>query len=82
MTFEEAQHTMAMMKYRQFAYKTEADPLYLKWQREEIEKQVWLDKIAEIKQRYAYPNGCNSEEAQAVIDEYEAAQGADYSVGG
>ena len=33
------------------AYRDEADPLFFKAQRGEIEQQVWLDKIAEIKQR-------------------------------
>jgi hypothetical protein len=34
------------------AYRNESDPLFFKWQRGEIEKQVWLDKVAEIKARY------------------------------
>lgn len=34
------------------AYRDEADPLYFKSQRGEIDKQVWLDKVAEIKLRY------------------------------
>jgi hypothetical protein len=34
---------------RAFLYVTEADPLFFKYQRGEIEKQVWLDKVAEIK---------------------------------
>lgn len=33
------------------AYRNESDPLFFKWQRGEIEKQVWLDKVAEIKAR-------------------------------
>ena len=39
---------------RESAYKAEADPLLFKCQRGEIEKQVWLDKIEEIKNRYPY----------------------------
>lgn len=35
------------------AYRTESDPLFFKHQRGEVEKQVWLDKVAEIKARYA-----------------------------
>lgn len=35
------------------AYRNESDPLFFKWQRGEIEQQVWLDKVAEIKARYA-----------------------------
>jgi len=35
------------------AYRNESDPLFFKYQRDEIDKQVWLDKVAEIKARYA-----------------------------
>ncbi len=35
------------------AYRNESDPLFFKWQRGEIDKQVWLDKVAEIKTRYS-----------------------------
>lgn len=34
------------------AYRNESDPLFFKWQRGEIDKQVWLDKVAEIKARH------------------------------
>jgi hypothetical protein len=37
---------------RRMAYQFEADPLFFKWQRGEATEQEWLDKIAEIKQRY------------------------------
>lgn len=37
---------------RQAAYAAEADPLFYQYQRGDIEKQVWLDKILEIKARY------------------------------
>jgi hypothetical protein len=37
---------------RKAAYAAEADPLFFKAQRGEVEQQVWLDKIAEIKARY------------------------------
>lgn len=37
---------------RQAAYQQEADPLFFKWQRGEATQQEWLEKIAEIKQRY------------------------------
>jgi hypothetical protein len=36
------------------AYREEADPLFFKAQRGEIEQQEWLDKVAEIQQRYPY----------------------------
>jgi hypothetical protein len=37
---------------RRAAYIAEADPLFFKAQRGEVEQQVWLDKVAEIKQRF------------------------------
>jgi len=37
---------------RKQAYTDESDPLFFKWQRGEVEKQVWLDKVNEIKQRW------------------------------
>jgi hypothetical protein len=37
---------------RKAAYIAEADPLFFKAQRGEIEQQVWLNKIAEIKARF------------------------------
>jgi hypothetical protein len=37
---------------RKAAYAAEADPLFFKAQRGEVEQQVWLDKIAEIKARF------------------------------
>jgi hypothetical protein len=37
---------------RKAAYAAEADPLFFKVQRGEVEQQVWLDKIAEIKARH------------------------------
>ena len=37
---------------RRAAYTVEADPLFFKAQRGEIEQQVWLEKIAEIKARF------------------------------
>ncbi len=39
-------------RLRQLAYSNEADPLFFEYQRGEKEKQAWLDKIAEIKNRY------------------------------
>ena len=34
---------------REIRYRIEADPLFFKVQRGEIEESVWLDKVAEIK---------------------------------
>lgn len=65
----DAQKTLTSLKYREYFYKEEADPLFLEWQRGEIEKQVWLDKIAEIKSRFPYPEDCNVEAAKARVEE-------------
>jgi|GEM_PF-752486 len=46
---------------RATAYRHEADPLFFKWQRGEGSEQVWLDKVAEIRQRYPYPDGHGDE---------------------
>lgn len=37
---------------RQYAYQTEADPIFFKSQRGEATEQDWLEKVAEIKARY------------------------------
>lgn len=37
---------------RKSAYQSEADPLFFKWQRGESTQQEWLDKIADIRNRY------------------------------
>jgi hypothetical protein len=34
------------------AYKEESDPIFFQWQRGSKTQQDWLDKIAEINQRY------------------------------
>ena len=50
---EAAQHKLEQAEAsRKAAYTAEADPLFFRSQRGEIEEQVWLDKIAEIKARY------------------------------
>jgi len=36
------------------AYKELSDPLFFKYQRAEITKQEWLDKVEEIKSLYSY----------------------------
>ena len=40
---------------RRNAYRNESDPIFLKWQRGEATEQEWLDKIAEIKERFPKP---------------------------
>jgi hypothetical protein len=39
--------------FRREAYLNESDPLFFKWQRGEATQQEWLDKVAEIKQRWS-----------------------------
>jgi hypothetical protein len=53
LTFE--QRTELVRLQRQGAYVREADPLFFKWQREEITKDEWLNKILEIKERFPNP---------------------------
>ena len=40
---------------RKNAYREEADPLFFSYQRGEVTEQEWLDKVAEIKLAYPYP---------------------------
>lgn len=40
---------------RQSDFQAESDPLFFKWQRGEVEQQVWLDKVTEIRARYPEP---------------------------
>jgi hypothetical protein len=46
--------TEQVQAQRADAYRYEADPLFFKVQRGEVEQQVWLDKVEEIRQRYPY----------------------------
>lgn len=39
---------------RRAAYQQEADPLFFQWQRGEVEREAWLEKIEEIRARYPY----------------------------
>jgi len=39
---------------REQAYKTESDPIFFLWQRNEATEQDWKNKIAEIKERFPY----------------------------
>ena len=36
------------------SYRSESDPLFFGWQRDENTKQDWLDKVNEIRERYPY----------------------------
>jgi hypothetical protein len=46
---------MKVERQRQSAYQQESDPLMAKYLRDEIPKEEWLAKVAEIKERYPYP---------------------------
>ncbi len=41
-----------MSELRRKAYQEESDPLFFEYQRGDIEKSEWLEKIEEIKKRY------------------------------
>ena len=43
-----------IQRLRREAYQLESDPLFFEYQRGDIEKSVWLDKVQEIKNRYPY----------------------------
>jgi hypothetical protein len=49
-TLEEIESIITNLRLN--AYREESDPLFFKWQRGEVEKQEWLDKVNEIKQRW------------------------------
>ena len=57
-----------MYEQRKYAYINEADSLMFKHQRGEIEKQVWLNKIQEIKERYPYASNTTSDIALLIRD--------------
>jgi len=44
-----------IIRLRREAYQNEADPLFFKWQRGEIEKKEYTDKVEEIRQRIPKP---------------------------
>jgi hypothetical protein len=43
-----------MERLRAEAYRSDSDPLALKYLRDECTKQEWLDKIEEIRNKYPY----------------------------
>ena len=40
---------------RAAAYAAESDPLFFQYQRGEVDRQAWLDKVQEIKDRFPKP---------------------------
>ena len=51
---------------RQGAYQSEADPMFFQVYRGEIDRQAYLDKIEEIKERFPYPNKADWAEPEIV----------------
>lgn len=48
------QKALQILEYRKLEnYRNESDPIFFKWQRGEATQQEWLDKVAEIKQRWS-----------------------------
>lgn len=47
-------YNQSMEKLRQEAYRNESDPLFFQYQRGDVEKSVWLEKVQEIKDRFPY----------------------------
>lgn len=52
---EETPDAFSISLARESAYRSEADPLFFKWQRGEAEKETWLEKVQEIRTRFPYP---------------------------
>jgi len=48
------EYNAQMQALRADAYRSESDPLALKYLRDECTKQEWLDKIEEIRNKYPY----------------------------
>lgn len=53
-TVEANQARQTIEQARRQAFVLEADPLFFGWQRGENTEQVWLDKVAEIRNRHPY----------------------------
>ena len=54
-TVQYNQQRATIENQRKAAYQQEADPLFFSYQRGEATEQEWLDKVAEIKLAYPYP---------------------------
>lgn len=54
-TVQYSQQRAEVENQRKAAYQQEADPLFFSYQRGETTEQEWLDKVAEIKLAYPYP---------------------------
>tara|TARA_R100001015_G_C4560821_1_gene120712 strand:+ start:457 stop:684 length:228 start_codon:yes stop_codon:yes gene_type:complete len=63
-TKQQAAQYITAKSQRIFAYKKEADPLMAEYMANEIEKSVWTDKKAEIKNRFPYPDACSTSDLE------------------
>ena len=63
-----AQQTLTAVKYREYFFQKEADPLFNKWKRKEATEDQWLAKIEEIRNRFPYSETFSPEEAQEFMD--------------
>tara|TARA_R100001463_G_scaffold55376_1_gene106889 strand:+ start:1566 stop:1799 length:234 start_codon:yes stop_codon:yes gene_type:complete len=68
-TLEQAQELHTAMKMREYEYKTESDPLMIKFQLGQITKEDWEAARQAIKDKHPYPDGVDKTEALAKIDE-------------
>jgi hypothetical protein len=48
-------HRAEAQAKRAAAYRDEADPLFFMWQAGEVAEAEWMDKRAEIRARFPYP---------------------------
>jgi len=68
-TIEQAQALHSAMKMREYKYKTESDPLMIKFNLGQITKEEWQTARQAIKDKHPYPDGVDKTEALAKIDE-------------
>ena len=68
-TIEQAQELHSAMKMREYGYKTESDPLMIKFNLGQITKEEWQAARQAIKDKHPYPDGVDKTEALNKIDE-------------
>tara|TARA_Y100000004_G_scaffold19087_1_gene19635 strand:+ start:1354 stop:1581 length:228 start_codon:yes stop_codon:yes gene_type:complete len=68
-TLEQAQAYLAALKHREYAYKTESDPMLMKFQLGKVTKEQWEAKRDEIKVRHPYPEDVSEEECISKLQD-------------
>mgnify|MGYP003120597232 FL=1 len=68
-TLEQAQELHSAMKMREYEYKTDSDPLMIKFNLGEITKEEWQAARQAIKDKHPYPDGIDKTEALAKIEQ-------------